>query len=137
MKIRNSINISTPKVGIRLGVCGLILSHSHSHFFECKCDSWVAFLIRTFPYLCFSCVPNVRVVTNIVAHVKGKEPNVQKLVLNEIFAWWQDLKICALYVERNFTCYQVLELWQEVVNFKNEVDKQKLYTWFKYVSKKY
>jgi len=36
------------------------------------------------------------------------------------------LKINAPYVEKSFTCCWVLELWYEVVNFKNEVDKEKI-----------
>ncbi len=87
-------------------------------------SSWVAFLTHTFPCLCFGCQPKARVVTNIVTHVKGEEANVQKLVLNGIFTWWQDLKISAFYVERSFTCCWVLDLWQEFVNFKNEIDKE-------------
>jgi hypothetical protein len=35
LKIQNSIGIPTPKVGVHLGMCGFIPSHSR----ECKCDS--------------------------------------------------------------------------------------------------
>jgi hypothetical protein len=37
----------------------------------------------------------------------------------------RSLKIGALDVERSFTCCRFAELWQEVVNLKNEVDKKK------------
>jgi 3,4-dihydroxy 2-butanone 4-phosphate synthase len=29
-------------------------------------------------------------------------------------------------VERSFTCRQLVELWQEVVNLKNEIDRKKV-----------
>ncbi len=37
----------------------------------------------------------------------------------------KSLKIGVLDVERSFTCQWLAELWQEVVNLKNEVDKKK------------
>jgi 3,4-dihydroxy-2-butanone 4-phosphate synthase len=36
------------------------------------------------------------------------------------------LKINVPYVERSFICCRVLELWQEVVNFKNEIGKKEI-----------
>ncbi len=36
----------------------------------------------------------------------------------------KSLKTSALDVERSFTCCQLVELWREVVNLKNEVDKK-------------
>jgi 3,4-dihydroxy 2-butanone 4-phosphate synthase len=36
----------------------------------------------------------------------------------------KSLKIGALDVERSFTCHQLAKLCQEVVNLKNEVDKE-------------
>ncbi len=29
-------------------------------------------------------------------------------------------------MERNFTCHRLVELWQEVVNLKNEIDREKV-----------
>ncbi len=37
----------------------------------------------------------------------------------------KSLKIGVPDVENNFTCRWFIELWQEVVNLKNEVDKRK------------
>ncbi|CAK9210027.1 unnamed protein product [Sphagnum jensenii] len=37
----------------------------------------------------------------------------------------RSLKTSALDVERSFTCRWLVKLWQEVVNFKNEVDRKK------------
>ncbi len=36
----------------------------------------------------------------------------------------RSLKIGASNVERIFTCHWLVELWQKVVNFKNEVDRK-------------
>jgi len=36
----------------------------------------------------------------------------------------KSLKTCALHVERSFTCRSHVELCQEVVNLKNEVDRE-------------
>jgi 3,4-dihydroxy-2-butanone 4-phosphate synthase len=36
----------------------------------------------------------------------------------------RSLKIGVSNVERIFTCHQLVELWQEVVNLKNEVDRK-------------
>jgi hypothetical protein len=36
----------------------------------------------------------------------------------------RSLKTSAFDVERSFTCCRLIELWQEVVNLKNEVDKK-------------
>jgi hypothetical protein len=49
-------------VGIHLGMCGFIPSHSFV-FHECKCDFNVAFLARTFPCLCFGYELKAKVVT--------------------------------------------------------------------------
>ncbi len=35
----------------------------------------------------------------------------------------KSLKIGVPDVENNFTCHWFVELWQEIVNLKNEVDK--------------
>ncbi len=63
LKIWDSIGIPTPKVGIHLGLCELSPSHTPSHFWECKCDSWVALLVYTFPCLYFDHEFKARVVT--------------------------------------------------------------------------
>jgi hypothetical protein len=36
----------------------------------------------------------------------------------------RSLKIGAFNVERIFTCHWLVELWQEVVNLKNEIDRK-------------
>ncbi len=38
----------------------------------------------------------------------------------------KSLKIGVPNVERIFTCHQLAELWQEIVNLKNEVDKEEV-----------
>jgi hypothetical protein len=58
LKIQDSIGIRTLKVGVHLGVCGFIPSHSR----ECKCDSWVALSACTFSCLCFGRKPKIRIV---------------------------------------------------------------------------
>jgi hypothetical protein len=60
-KIWDSIGIPTLKVGIHLGVCEFIPSHSR----ECKYDSQIAFLTRTFPCLCLDHRPKAKVVTTM------------------------------------------------------------------------
>jgi len=62
LKIWNSIGILTPKVGVHLGVCGFIPSHSQ----ECKCDSWVEFAAHTFPCLYHGCEPKPKVMTKSI-----------------------------------------------------------------------
>jgi hypothetical protein len=52
----------TPKVGVHLGVCGLIPSQSLA-LQECKCDSHVALSSRTFASPCLGREPKARVVT--------------------------------------------------------------------------
>jgi hypothetical protein len=52
----------TPKVGVHLGMCGLILQ-TLLHSWECECDSWVAFLAHTFLCPCFDREPKARVMT--------------------------------------------------------------------------
>jgi 3,4-dihydroxy 2-butanone 4-phosphate synthase len=42
----------------------------------------------------------------------------------------RSLKIGVSNVERIFTCHQLVELWQEVVNLKNEVDRKEAATLF-------
>jgi hypothetical protein len=37
----------------------------------------------------------------------------------------RSLKTSAHVVEKNFTCCRLTKLWEEVVNFKNEVDRKK------------
>jgi hypothetical protein len=59
LKIWDSMGIPIPKVGIHLGMCGFIPSHS----WECKCDFWIALSAHTFPCLCLGHEPKVRVVT--------------------------------------------------------------------------
>jgi len=49
LKIWNSIGIPTPKVGIHLGMCGLILSHYLTHS------------THTFPCPCLGCEPKAKV----------------------------------------------------------------------------
>jgi len=36
----------------------------------------------------------------------------------------RNLKTSALDVERSFTCCHLVELWQDIMNLKNEVDKE-------------
>jgi hypothetical protein len=55
LNIQNSIRILTLKVGVHLGVCEFIPSHS----WECKCDSCVALLVCTFPCIYFGHEPKV------------------------------------------------------------------------------
>ncbi len=38
----------------------------------------------------------------------------------------KNLKIGVLNVERIFTCHQLAELWQEIVNLKNEIDREEV-----------
>jgi len=62
LKIQNFIRILTPKVGVHLGVCGLIPSHCFAFS-----GMWMWFLdcilgTRTFPCLPFSREPKARVV---------------------------------------------------------------------------
>ncbi len=64
LKIPDSISIPIPKMGVHLGVCEFIPSHSHT-LWECKCDSHVAFLTCTFSCPCFDQEPKARVVTFI------------------------------------------------------------------------
>jgi hypothetical protein len=51
IKIQDFVGILTPKVGVHLGMCGFIPSHSFT-FQECKFNSWVALLVCTFPCPC-------------------------------------------------------------------------------------
>jgi hypothetical protein len=60
LKIRDSTWNPIPKVGVHLGVCGFIPSHS----WECKCDSQVALSVHTFPCFFLGHELKVRVVTN-------------------------------------------------------------------------
>jgi hypothetical protein len=59
LNIWDSIGIPILKVGVHLGVCGFIPSHS----WECKCDSRVALSSPTFPCLCLGWEPKVKGVT--------------------------------------------------------------------------
>jgi len=70
LKIQDSIGIPTPK-GVHLGMCGFIPSHTPSHSQECKCESHVALLARTFPCLCFGRKPKVRVVTKRLKNIQN------------------------------------------------------------------
>jgi hypothetical protein len=60
LNIWDSIGILIPKVGVHLGVCEFILTHSR----ECKYDSRVALLAHTFPCICFGHKPKAKVVTS-------------------------------------------------------------------------
>jgi hypothetical protein len=84
LKILDSIVTPTPKVGVLLGVCGFIPSHSLI-LQECKYDFMVAFMTYTFPCPCFGHKLKARIVTytswlqiakninfNIWFHVKRK-----------------------------------------------------------------
>jgi hypothetical protein len=59
LNIQVSIGIPIPKVGIHLGVCGFI----HSHSQEWKCDSRVALSTHMFPWFCLGHKPKAMVVT--------------------------------------------------------------------------
>jgi len=61
-KIRESIDILIPKVGVHLRVCGFIPSHSLA-LSECECDSQVASLACIFPCPCLDHEPKAKVVT--------------------------------------------------------------------------
>jgi hypothetical protein len=65
LKIQDSVRTPTPKVGVHLGVCGLIPSHSLT-LWECKYDYWITFLAHTFPCLYFDREPKAKVMTHII-----------------------------------------------------------------------
>jgi hypothetical protein len=71
LKIRDSIGTLTPKMGVHLGVCGFIPSHSFA-FWECKCDSRVAFSTHTFPCPCLGCKPKDRVMVVVLLLLEFK-----------------------------------------------------------------
>jgi hypothetical protein len=59
LNIWDSKMTPTPKVGVHLGVCGLIPSHSR----ECEYGFWIAFSACTFPCLYLDHEPKAKVVT--------------------------------------------------------------------------
>jgi len=63
-------------------------------------------------------------VSNIGAHGKGEEADVPGSCSMGFLLDQKSLKTRALHVKRSFTCCSHVELCQEVVNFKNEVDKE-------------
>jgi sterol desaturase/sphingolipid hydroxylase (fatty acid hydroxylase superfamily) len=60
MKIWESIEIPTPKVGVHLGVWGFFPPHSLT--------LWASFLAHTFASLYFGCEPKVRVASFLVKY---------------------------------------------------------------------
>jgi hypothetical protein len=61
LKIKKSIEILTPKMGVRsVEVHSLTLSYT---FRNMKCDSWASLLARTFVSLCLGHERKVKVVT--------------------------------------------------------------------------
>jgi hypothetical protein len=75
---------------------------------------------------CISHYELIGEISNIVAHGKGEEAYELRLMFNGFSLDHRSLKIGAFDVERSFTCRWLLKLWQEVVNFKNEVDKKEV-----------
>jgi hypothetical protein len=83
IKIQNSIRNPTLKVGIRLGVCGFIPSHSFALSWGCECDSQVALLACTFSCPCLGREPKVKAVIN------KPKPNGLKEKPKACQHWWR------------------------------------------------
>ncbi len=62
LNIQDFLKTPIPKMGVHLGMCEFIPSHSFT-FWECKCDSQVALSTHTFPCPCFGSEPKTKVVT--------------------------------------------------------------------------
>jgi hypothetical protein len=70
LKIQESIETPTPKVGVHLGVWRFI-SHTLPYFQpprSMKCDSWASFLAHTFINPCLGNKPKAKVVTLVLAN---------------------------------------------------------------------